>query len=118
MSSENENKCIISVPLDLTGHDSDTFNFAPRKDLNNPQVVEITPDLKFQTRYQVHPAGVSGGRLEEGRTGCKVTPQDAAFELGLKTCFCTVPIVCHVVTLPRSSHVSMSGGKKQRSCPF
>lgn len=40
----------------------------PKKDFKNPQIVEIRLNLKFQTRYQVRPSGVSGGRLEEDWT--------------------------------------------------
>lgn len=43
--------------------------FCPKKIFRNWQIVETTLNLKFQTRYQVHPSGVSGGRLEGGWTG-------------------------------------------------
>ena len=56
---------------------SDTFQSVKEQQITtqkkyffeNPQIVETPLNLKFQTRYQVHPSGVSGGRLEEGWTG-------------------------------------------------
>lgn len=48
----------------------------------------------------------------------KVTPQDAPFEVGLKTHLCPMQsgIVCHVVTLLFSQGINMTrGGKKKKS---
>lgn len=45
-------------------------SFDPKRSVKrNPHIVESTLNPTYQTRYQVHPSGVSGGRLEEGWTG-------------------------------------------------